>query len=107
MDQVETSGRTVDDALSAALRQLGCTIDDVEFTVLDEGRRGFLGRGSRDALVRVVRISPAPAGAASGQPAGGRPQRGPRPDRGPRPAGDGNGTRDRGGRGGRDRDRGP
>jgi spoIIIJ-associated protein len=107
MDQVEASGRTVDDALNTALRQLGCTIDDVEFTVLDEGRRGFLGRGARDAVVRVVRISPAPATTTAGQPAASRPQRGPRPDRGPRPAGESSGSRERGGRGGRDRDRGP
>jgi len=76
MDQVEVSGKTVDDALNAALRQLGCTINDVELTVLDEGRRGFLGRGSRDAVVRVVRIASVSPAAA---PARERPPRQERP----------------------------
>lgn len=108
MDQVETSGRTVEDALNAALRQLGCTINDVEFTVLDEGRRGFLGRGARDAVVRVVRTTPAGAGAAprggpQAAPRGGRQPESRRPAEGPRPA---EGDRPRGNRGGRARGRG-
>lgn len=55
MDQLEASGKTVDDALKAALAKLGTTIDQVQFVVLDEGKRGFLGRGGRDAVVRVER----------------------------------------------------
>lgn len=59
MDQAEASGRTVDDALSRALAQLGASRKDVdeervEFRVLDEGRKGGLfGRGSRDATVEA------------------------------------------------------
>lgn len=56
MDQVEASGKTVDDALKNALSRMGATMDDVQFVVLDEGRKGFLGRGARDAIVRVERI---------------------------------------------------
>ncbi|MFQ5380663.1 MAG: RNA-binding cell elongation regulator Jag/EloR [Dehalococcoidia bacterium] len=55
MDQVEVSGKTVEDALKQALNKLGATADEVEFVVLDEGRRGFFGRGARDAVVRVER----------------------------------------------------
>lgn len=111
MDQVEISGKTVEDALSAALRQLGCTINDVELTVLDEGRRGFLGRGARDAIVRVVRTAPAPASQpprerAQQGPRQGRPQESGRPPEGRRQS-DGTrppeGDRQRGNRGGRSR----
>lgn len=55
MNQAEASGKTVDDALKRALSQLGARAEDVEITVLDEGKRGFFGRGGRDALVRVER----------------------------------------------------
>lgn len=61
MDQAEASGKTVDDALNAALRKLGATRDEVEFTVLDEGKRGMLFVKGRDAMVRVVRTKPASA----------------------------------------------
>lgn len=63
-DQVETSGKTVEDALDVALKQLRATKDDVEFTVLDEGKRGFFfGAGGRDARVSVRRV----AGASSNE----------------------------------------
>ncbi len=58
MDQAEASGKTVEDALNRALAKLGAHRDEVEFVVLDEGRRGGLfGRGARDALVRVTRVA--------------------------------------------------
>lgn len=57
MDQAEASGKTVDDALKQALARLGARAEEVEITVLDEGKRGFFGRGGRDALVRVERVA--------------------------------------------------
>ncbi len=58
MDQAEASGKTVEDALNRALTKLGATRDEVEFVVLDEGRKGGLfGRGAQDAVVRVERLS--------------------------------------------------
>jgi len=60
MESAEASGKTVEDALERALKQLGATREEVEFVVLDEGRRpGLFGRGGKDALVRVTRL---PAG---------------------------------------------
>lgn len=60
---IETAGKTVDEAISAALEQLGADIDDVEVTVLEEGSKGLFGIGSRQARVQVrLRLDPAGAG---------------------------------------------
>ena len=53
MKDLETSGRTVDDAVERALGELGLTRDDVDIEVVDPGARGLLGLGGRDARVRV------------------------------------------------------
>lgn len=57
---IETAGKTVDDAIEAALKQLGAEMDDVEVTVLEEGSKGLFGIGSRQARVQV-RLKPDPA----------------------------------------------
>lgn len=58
MEWVETTGRTVADALDSALDELGVHEDDVEVEVLEEPKSGFLGRfGGSDARVRV-RLKP-------------------------------------------------
>ncbi len=49
--EIESRGATVDAAIEAGLARLGADIDDVEITVLDEGSRGLLGLGARDAVV--------------------------------------------------------
>ncbi len=67
MDQAEASGKTVEDARNKALAQLGARLDEVEFVVLDEGKRGGLfGRGGQDAVVRVTRVAGGGSGAAGG-----------------------------------------
>ncbi len=53
-DTIEVRGRTVDEAVHAALDQLGVTRNDVEIEVLSEGRSGVFGVGSQDARVRVT-----------------------------------------------------
>src|SRR3989442_13124918 len=55
-DSIEIRGRTVDEAIHAALDQLGVTRDDVEIEILSEGRSGVFGVGSQDARVRVTVI---------------------------------------------------
>lgn len=47
-------GNNVDEAVEAALADLGVGIDEVEVTVLEEPSRGFLGLGSKMALVEVT-----------------------------------------------------
>nr|WP_245527998.1 RNA-binding cell elongation regulator Jag/EloR [Ammonifex degensii] len=50
------SGKTVEEAVKAALTELGVSEEEVEVEVLEEPSRGILGLfGSRPAKVRVVR----------------------------------------------------
>lgn len=56
--ELEVRGESVDEAVEAGLVQLGLTRDDVKVEVLDEGSSGFLGIGSRDAIVRLTVSGP-------------------------------------------------
>lgn len=64
MNSAEGAGRTVEEAIRAALRTLGAKREDVDLMVLDEGSRGVLGLGSREARVRVTLLSAIEAGEA-------------------------------------------
>lgn len=57
MRSAEGSGRTVEEAIRDALRVLGVKRDEVDLMVLDEGSRGVLGLGSREARVRLTLLS--------------------------------------------------
>ena len=58
MEWVETTGRTLEEAIDVALDQLGVDEDEAEFEVLEEPRGGFLGRLRSQARVRA-RVRPA------------------------------------------------
>ena len=51
---IETTGRSEEDAISAALFQLGLERDDVSVEVIERAKSGFLGFGSNPAKVRVT-----------------------------------------------------
>ncbi len=53
MAGVEASGKTVEEAIESALKDLGAERDEVEFEVLSEPRKGMLGMGAHEARVRV------------------------------------------------------
>jgi spoIIIJ-associated protein len=53
----EGSGRTVEEAIRQALRTLGARREDVDLMVLDEGNRGVLGLGAREARVKLTLLS--------------------------------------------------
>jgi spoIIIJ-associated protein len=57
VEWVEAQGPTVETAVEAALAELGLeSVDEAEVEVLEEGEKGgFLGRGGRDAVVRVTK----------------------------------------------------
>lgn len=57
MEWVETTGKTVEEALEAALDQLGVDAGDAEFDVLEEPKTGLFGRLRSEARVRA-RVRP-------------------------------------------------
>jgi len=58
MQELEISGRTVEEAIQHALEQLGVTRKEVEVTVLSEGKSGILGLGVERARIRVKSLVP-------------------------------------------------
>ena len=50
---IETTGRSEEDAITAALFQLGLERDDVSVEVIERAKSGFLGFGGNPAKVRV------------------------------------------------------
>jgi len=53
MEYIEVSAKTVDDALTEALVKLGATSDQVEYEVIEKGSTGFLGIGSKPAVIKI------------------------------------------------------
>ena len=56
-----TSGKTIDEAIEAALTQLGLDRDSISVTVLQQAKPGFLGIGAQPAKVQVTYEAPDPA----------------------------------------------
>lgn len=61
MEYIEVSAKTVNEAIIEACQKLGVTSDRLEYEVVEEGSSGFLGIGSKPALikaaVKVIEIS--------------------------------------------------
>jgi spoIIIJ-associated protein len=74
MEWVETTGKTVDEAMDRALAHLGVHRDDAEVEVLEEPKAGLFGRVRGEARVR-----------ARVRPSGPRPKRSRRSGEGDRP----------------------
>ncbi|MBQ9766092.1 MAG: protein jag [Lachnospiraceae bacterium] len=55
MKYIEVSGKTVEDALVNAAIQLETTRDKIEYEVIEKGSAGFLGIGSKLAVIKVVK----------------------------------------------------
>jgi spoIIIJ-associated protein len=53
MEDVEASGKTVDEAIAKALEQLGLDRSQVDVEIISEGRTGLFGLGGEDARVLV------------------------------------------------------
>lgn len=56
MTRMTRRGATVELAISSALAALGVTRNEVEVQVIDQGRKGFLGFGAKEAEVTVTMI---------------------------------------------------
>jgi spoIIIJ-associated protein len=64
MREIERSAGSVDEAVRAALDELGVGREDVDVEIIDEGRSGFLGVGASESRVRVTVLG------AQGEPVG-------------------------------------
>lgn len=53
MDYIEVSAKTVDDAITEACQKLVVTSDKLEYEVIEEGSAGFLGIGSKPAVIKA------------------------------------------------------
>ncbi|MCI8772574.1 MAG: protein jag [Lachnospiraceae bacterium] len=53
MDFIEFSAKTVNDAITEACQKFVVTSDKLEYEVVEEGSSGFLGIGSKPAVIRA------------------------------------------------------
>jgi spoIIIJ-associated protein len=84
--EIEARGSDVEAAINNGLAKLGLTRNDVIVEVLDEGSRGLLGIGAREAVVRLTGMaaaSPPPPPKPRVEPA--RPEPAPSPKPAPTP----------------------
>ena len=52
---IRVSAKTVDDAITEAMIQLGVTSDRLEYEVIEKGSPGFLGIGMKQAVIEARR----------------------------------------------------
>ena len=50
---IRVSAKTLDDAITEALIQLGVTSDRLEYNVIEKGSAGFLGIGMKQAVIEA------------------------------------------------------
>ncbi|MGF6990635.1 spoIIIJ-associated protein [Lachnospiraceae bacterium PM6-15] len=60
MDYITLSAKTVDDAITEALVELGITSDQLDYEVVEKGSAGFLGIGMKQAVIRARKKRPEP-----------------------------------------------
>src|SRR3954464_6638554 len=59
MEWIVTTGKTVAEAVEAALDELGVDIADIEYEVIEESKRGFLSRLGGGSPARIkARVKP-------------------------------------------------
>ena len=54
-DYITLSAKTLDDAITEALVQLGVTSDRLDYIVVEKGSEGFLGIGRKQAVIKARR----------------------------------------------------
>lgn len=55
MEYITVSAKTLDDAITEALVQLGVTSDQLDYQVIEKGSAGFLGIGMKQAVIKARR----------------------------------------------------
>lgn len=53
MEYIQISAKTVDDAITEALIQLGVSSEQLEYEVIEKGSAGFLGINSKKAIIKA------------------------------------------------------
>ena len=54
MEYIEVSAKTVSDAITEACQKFGVTSDKLDYQVVEEGSNGFLGIGSKPAVIKAA-----------------------------------------------------
>lgn len=54
MEYIEISAKTVSDAITEACQKFGVTSNKLDYQVVEEGSAGFLGIGSKPAVIKVA-----------------------------------------------------
>ena len=54
MEYIEVSAKTVNDAITEACQKFGVTSDKLDYQVVEEGSNGFLGIGSKPAIIKAA-----------------------------------------------------
>lgn len=54
LEYIEVSAKTVNEAITEACQKLGVTSDRLDYQVLEEGSSGFLGIGSKPAVIKAA-----------------------------------------------------
>ena len=61
LQPVDVTGETLEEAIKSGLEQLGLARNEVIIEIIEEGSKGLLGMGAREALVRLIPLrSPRP-----------------------------------------------
>lgn len=68
MDANEFDGKDLEDALGAAVAALGRPASELDYEVLEGGRKGVFGLGARPVRIRVAKVAGAVGVAVPGQP---------------------------------------
>lgn len=60
MDEIQKSGKSVEKVLEEIMKELKVSsLEDIEYQIIEEGSKGFLGFGSKDAIVKAkVKFDP-------------------------------------------------
>ena len=54
MEYIEVTAKTLNEAITEACQKLGVTSDRLDYEIIDEGSSGFLGIGSKPAVIKAA-----------------------------------------------------
>lgn len=55
MEIIKVTGKTLDEAIQSAKSSLDCSLDQMDYKVLEEGTRGILGFGAKPYVIEASR----------------------------------------------------